>query len=258
MASTEHLSDETLAAAVEGRLTPQERRRVLRHLAACPQCTAAWTALHAMLQRAEALPPTPLEHPLEQALGWLRAIAPLPAWAWHLLLFGLVPAGVGGAQGVHHRPLPLLGHGGHVLGLAVGRTALVGAGAAGAGASPAEGPSGIGARPAARRRMGGGGGGQHALAPAADAGCAGDPRGRAGVGDPDLAGVARAVVRVCGAGVATGAPPAPAARQRVARRPAGLDPGPGGHDVALSPLRMEGRGAGLVGVCGEEEGVDCR
>ena len=91
MASMEHLSDEMLAAAVEGRLTPWERRRVLRHLAACPRCAAAWAALHGMLQRAGMMPPTLLEHPLEQALGWLRAIAPLPAWAWHLLLFGLVP-----------------------------------------------------------------------------------------------------------------------------------------------------------------------
>ncbi|MGQ9490635.1 MAG: zf-HC2 domain-containing protein [Anaerolineae bacterium] len=87
----EHLSDETLAAAVEGRLTPKERRRVLRHLAACPRCAEAWAALHALAQHAGTLPPAPLEHPLEQALGWLRAIAPFPAWAWHLLLFGLVP-----------------------------------------------------------------------------------------------------------------------------------------------------------------------
>ncbi len=91
MRSVKHLSEATLAAAVEGNLAPWERRRVLRHLAACPQCTEEWAALHAMLQEANLLPPMPLRHPLEQVLEWLDRIASLPAWAWHLILFTLTP-----------------------------------------------------------------------------------------------------------------------------------------------------------------------
>lgn len=91
MRSGNHLSEATLAAAVEGNLAPWERRRVLRHLASCPQCTQEWAALHALLREANLLPPMPLRHPLEQALDWLGLIAPLPAWAWHALLFALTP-----------------------------------------------------------------------------------------------------------------------------------------------------------------------
>ena len=86
-----HVSGAVLAAAVEGALTPWERRRVLRHLAVCPQCTGEWATLHTLLREAGLLPPTPLRHPLEQALDWLGLIAPLPAWAWHALWFALVP-----------------------------------------------------------------------------------------------------------------------------------------------------------------------
>jgi hypothetical protein len=89
--SVNHLSEATLSAAVEGNLAPWERRRVLRHLAACPQCTEEWATLHAILREENLLPPTPLRHPLEQALGWPSLIAPLPAWAWHLILFALTP-----------------------------------------------------------------------------------------------------------------------------------------------------------------------
>jgi len=89
--SVNHLSEATLAAAVEGTLTPWERRRVLRHLAACPQCAAEWAALHRLLREANLLPPMPLRHPLEQALDWLGLIAPLPVWVWHALLFALTP-----------------------------------------------------------------------------------------------------------------------------------------------------------------------
>ncbi|MGQ9904330.1 MAG: hypothetical protein ACUVRU_08435 [Anaerolineae bacterium] len=85
------LSDETLAAAVEGRLAPWERRRVLRQLAKSPHAIEAYAALHAMLQRAGMLPPMALMHPIEQALGRLRALAPLPVWAWHAILFALTP-----------------------------------------------------------------------------------------------------------------------------------------------------------------------
>lgn len=89
--SQARLPDEMIAAAVEGRLSPWERRQVLRRLAKSPGAIEAYAALHSMLRQAGMLPPAPLIHPLEQALGWLRVIAPLPVWAWHLLLFGLVP-----------------------------------------------------------------------------------------------------------------------------------------------------------------------
>ncbi|MBM4430454.1 MAG: hypothetical protein FJ026_08940 [Chloroflexi bacterium] len=91
MRSVNHLSEATLAAAVEGNLAPGERRRMLRHLAACLQCTKEWAALHTLLREANLLPPMPLQHPLEQALDWLGLIAPLPAWVWHALLFALTP-----------------------------------------------------------------------------------------------------------------------------------------------------------------------
>jgi hypothetical protein len=91
--SVNHLSEATLSAAVEGNLAPWERRRVLRHLAACPQCTEEWAALHAMLREANLLPPTLLRHPLEQVLDWLGRIAPLPTWAWQALLATLVYLG---------------------------------------------------------------------------------------------------------------------------------------------------------------------
>lgn len=70
---------------------PWERRGVLQHLAVCPQCTRELTELHALLQGQDLLPPAPLLHPLEQALGWLRRLLPLPPWAWHLILFGITP-----------------------------------------------------------------------------------------------------------------------------------------------------------------------
>ena len=80
-----------MAAAVEGNLTPWERRAVLRHLAACQQCTAEFAALHSMLREVNLLPPIPLRHPLEEALSWLRRIAPLPTWLWHSILFFMTP-----------------------------------------------------------------------------------------------------------------------------------------------------------------------
>lgn len=87
----EHLSETMIAAAVEGDLAPWERRRVVRHLAACPRCAGEWAALHALLRQTERIAPTPLHHPLEKALGWLGRLAPLPPWAWHAILFALTP-----------------------------------------------------------------------------------------------------------------------------------------------------------------------
>lgn len=60
----EHLSATVLAAAVEGRLTPWERHRVLRHLAACPSCAEEWAMLYALLREANSFEP-PSSHPLE-------------------------------------------------------------------------------------------------------------------------------------------------------------------------------------------------
>ncbi|MCS7220080.1 MAG: zf-HC2 domain-containing protein [Anaerolineae bacterium] len=87
----EHLSEVMIAAAVEGHLAPWERHRVVRHLAACSRCAAEWAALHTLLQQTRQIAPVPLGHPLEEALGWLSRLAPLPPWAWHAILFALTP-----------------------------------------------------------------------------------------------------------------------------------------------------------------------
>lgn len=87
----EHLSETMIATAVEGNLAPWERRRVLRHLAICPRCMAEWAQGHRLLQEAGMLPPMPLYHPLERALGWLGLLAPLPPWVWHAILVALTP-----------------------------------------------------------------------------------------------------------------------------------------------------------------------
>ena len=63
---------------------------MIRHLASCPLCTEEWAALHTLSREANLLPPTPLRRPLEQALGWLGLIAPLPAWAWHALRYPIL------------------------------------------------------------------------------------------------------------------------------------------------------------------------
>lgn len=85
----DHLSEAMIASAVEGNLTPWERRRVLRHLADCQRCTQELAEVHTALRETNLLPPIPLRHPLEEALGWLDLIAPLPAWVWQGVLLVL-------------------------------------------------------------------------------------------------------------------------------------------------------------------------
>ena len=89
--ASDHLTDEVLAASVEGNLRPAEQHRVDRHLATCPACLERPAALHALLAEAGLLPPALSHHPLERALARLQRIAPWPVWAWHALLFGVTP-----------------------------------------------------------------------------------------------------------------------------------------------------------------------
>ena len=86
-----HLTDLELAAYLEGRLEPWQRRRAERHLAACPVCTEAVGKTFRLLRESGELPPPALYHPLEQWLRELGRWLPWPPWAWHAVLSGLIP-----------------------------------------------------------------------------------------------------------------------------------------------------------------------
>lgn len=84
-----HLTDEEVAAYLDGELTGRERERLGRHLATCPACARQVAATAALRAEAHLLPPPRIYHPLERLLMRLQRFVPLPLWALHVLLESL-------------------------------------------------------------------------------------------------------------------------------------------------------------------------
>ncbi len=87
----EHLTPLEIAALVEGGLSPERRRPLLKHVATCTDCSAWLAETHAALKVGDSLPPLLFYHPLEQALSPLRRFIPWPIWVWHLVFQSLIP-----------------------------------------------------------------------------------------------------------------------------------------------------------------------
>ena len=86
-----HLGPIEIATLLEGRLSLEERRALVRHVASCDECSRWLVETHAFLIANDALPPPRLYHPLERFLSPLRRVIPWPIWVWHMLLHALVP-----------------------------------------------------------------------------------------------------------------------------------------------------------------------
>jgi hypothetical protein len=84
-----HLSDERVAAYLEGALPERERAQMERHLAACPGCLRHVAGTAVLLSEADLIPPPPLYHPLEHMLRWFQRWIPLPILGWHIALESL-------------------------------------------------------------------------------------------------------------------------------------------------------------------------
>ena len=85
----QHLSSQELSVLVEGNSIGPKRRKIVRHLAHCPECLADLLAVHRGLATIAALPPPTYYHVLEEGLSWLQAIIPLPLWILNFLLLAL-------------------------------------------------------------------------------------------------------------------------------------------------------------------------
>lgn len=84
-----HLTDDEVAAYLDGELSGRERARLGRHLATCPACAHQVAATATLLAEAGLLPPPRIYHPLERLLMRLQLLVPLPLWVLHVLLESL-------------------------------------------------------------------------------------------------------------------------------------------------------------------------
>lgn len=86
-----HLEPVEIAALLEGRLSPEERGPLLRHVATCGHCSRWLAEAHALLIVSDALPPPLPYHPLEYFLSPFRRLISWPIWVWHLVFQSLIP-----------------------------------------------------------------------------------------------------------------------------------------------------------------------
>lgn len=101
-----HLSDERVAAYLEGALSEGERAPVERHLAACPDCLRHVAETAALLAETHLLPPPSLYHPLERVLRWFQKLIPLPILGWHIALESLAYLLWAATVGLAGTPIP--------------------------------------------------------------------------------------------------------------------------------------------------------
>jgi hypothetical protein len=101
-----HLSNERVAAYLEGVLADRERAQMERHLAACPDCLRHVAGTAALLAEANLLPPPSLYHPLERVLRWFQRWIPLPILGWHIALESLAYILWAATVGLAGRPIP--------------------------------------------------------------------------------------------------------------------------------------------------------
>ena len=87
---SEHLSDGTLQAYLDGELAHQEGHELEAHLQACPECAVELTRLRSLFRSIESLPSEPLASDLAPVV--MAAVRPRSAWLPSLALGELLAA----------------------------------------------------------------------------------------------------------------------------------------------------------------------